>query len=58
MSDIPEIPSPPNGMWWDSDAITAMTEYGELCRKQAIEEAIAVCETRTDRINAIKELLK
>lgn len=33
-------------------------DYGELCRRMALEEALTACETRTDRLEAIRELLK
>lgn len=60
---IPPLPKPLN---WISIAAKItnkptfsedqMREYGQASRKAALDEALSVCGTRTDRLEAIKEL--
>jgi len=61
---MPPLPKHPE-TWmpgWTRLERQAIQEYGQLCRKQALEEALLIFEntrenTRQDAIQAIKELI-
>jgi len=45
---LPPLPPAPGRMipHWCTDEIDAIEAYGAICRKQALEEAAALCESR------------
>lgn len=51
---LPPTPHHPEpwALKWSQLEVTAISEYGELCRKQALEEAALLCHSNIEQIGA------